>query len=559
MLANRFNPQIENRIMLTYTPKNRQAFEAKREYPWLLMLLVFAWLWPGVFSHDLWNPQEPQLYAVIQESRHLMLPTLLGEPHFQAAPVYVWLAGAMQDILSPRITDAYSASRFATVLFMTLGLVAHGMAGYRFLGKSFGRSVVLILIGSAGLLTLGHFLGTMSVAFAAMGLAAWAWSVAHRQVVLASFLFGLAILFLGQSMGWLISGCLLVLACVLCLFSVWRNVHYLVMLLGALAWALPLFAWQMIVLMKLNPAAWQQYWQFHIFGAFGGVANIQAAWQGAYYAKNALWFAFPAYPLAIWGLYKLRGRLLQSRWAVWSVAWLVVFGAVLLANPQAYRDNLVIILTPLAILGAAHLDDLRRGVAAFLNWFGIMAFGALSLFLWLGFVAMNYGFPAKLAERAAYFSPFYTRDIDIMPMIVASLFTPAWLFAITRKRIRGRQAISNWASGMTLAWALLLTLFLPWLDAAKSYRPIVQQMEMALQQKSPSPVSCIHIAPEHLTAHLAWREYSSLKIETQPEKCHYQLIQLKQISKIDALPENQIVWHGRRPRQKHELFVLLKK
>ena len=93
---------------------------------------------------------------------------------------------------------------------------------------------------------------------------------------------------------------------------------------------------------------------------------------------------------------------------------------------------------------------------------------------------MNYGIPAKLAERAAYFSPYYTRDIDPMPIIVALLFTPMWLIAITRKNIRGRQAVTNWAAGITLVWALLMTLFLPWIDAAKSHRPIVQQMQNSL-------------------------------------------------------------------------------
>lgn len=82
-----------------------------------------------------------------------------------------------------------------------------------------------------------------------------------------------------------------------------------------------------------------------------------------------------------------------------------------------------------------------------------------AVFLWIGFVAMNYGFPVKLAERAAYFSPYYTRDINTMPMIVAIVFTPMWFIAITRRHIRGRQAVTNWAAGMTLVWALLMTLF----------------------------------------------------------------------------------------------------
>ena len=238
---------------------------------------------------------------------------------------------------------------------------------------------------------------------------------------------------------------------------------------------------------------------------------------------------------------------------------MVIFLALLAVNPQSYQDNLIVILPAVAIFGAAQLDNLRRGVAAFLNWFGIMLFGLMAAFLWVGFVAMNYGFPAKLAERAAYFSPFYTRDIDIMPMVVAILFTPAWIFAITRKRIRGRQAISNWASGMTLVWALLLTLFLPWLDATKSYRPVVQQMEAKLPDALIT--DCVYIAPQHTMARLAWHEYSSMKTisDDSGKYCVYELIQYQQDSDLKNINPQNIIWQGKRPRQKMEMFALVKR
>ena len=44
--------------MLTYTPKPVTAVPRTNEYPWLLLLLVLIWLWPGVFQHDLWKPGE---------------------------------------------------------------------------------------------------------------------------------------------------------------------------------------------------------------------------------------------------------------------------------------------------------------------------------------------------------------------------------------------------------------------------------------------------------------------------------------------------------------------
>ena len=135
--------------MLTYTPKPVTAVPRTNEYPWLLLLLVLIWLWPGVFQHDLWKPGELGVIQAVDEmaANPRWLPTLYGEPYFGVSPVYIHTAAFFRRLLSPWLTDAYSAARFASVLFGSIGLFGAGMAGYRFLGRHHGRSVVLILIG----------------------------------------------------------------------------------------------------------------------------------------------------------------------------------------------------------------------------------------------------------------------------------------------------------------------------------------------------------------------------------------------------------------------------
>ncbi|WP_230368889.1 hypothetical protein [Paludibacterium denitrificans] len=49
------------------------------------------------------------------------------------------------------------------------------------------------------------------------------------------------------------------------------------------------------------------------------------------------------------------------------------------------------LLLPLSVLAAVELDQLRRGAAAFLNWFGLMTFGFFGLLIWAGWAAMNFG------------------------------------------------------------------------------------------------------------------------------------------------------------------------
>ena len=548
--------------MLTYTPPDPRRPQKTHEKPWLLLLMAFAWLWPGVFSHDLWNPAEPSLFTASESMKNggsLLVAQIFGQPDFTISPAFLWAATAFQTLFSPWAADTYDAARFAGVVFTAIGLTACGFAGFNFLGRHHGRSVVLILIGSIGLLPIAHFLNPMSAAFAAFGLILCGFSLAHRRVIIAILLLCGGWVLLSLSSGYLLTAAMMFLALALSFHSTWQSKRYLLTLIGAIVVSLPLLILYPLVLSKTNPEWFDIWFNHYSLGVFGGFHQIQTAFNLPYYLKNLLWFALPAWPLAAWTL--SRTRIHDKNWGILSLSWLVIMTALLAINPQRLQDNLVWLLPPLALLGAAQLDGLRRGAVAFINWFGIMAFGLIAVFLWLGFFAMNYGWPAKLAERAAYFSPYYIPDIDPIPMAVALLFTPLWLWAITRKNIRGRQAVTNWAAGVTLAWALLMTLFLPWLNAAKSHAPVVHQMEAALsselKQKLSDGLECISIDGQDQRTRIAWTQYSHIKTTTDNPSCRYRLI--RQAANVGAPSGWQTLWQGARPRNKAETFLLLEK
>lgn len=547
--------------MLTYTPHSSQTQpENIGEYPWALLLMVFAWLWPGVFSHDAWNPGEPQLFQVVAQfaQQASWQPMLFEQPYFEVAPIYVWVAATLKALLSPWAVDEFAAVRLTSVLFTVVGLLGSGMAGFRLLGQHQGRSVVLILIGSVGLLPIAHFVHGFSVLFAAVGLILWALAIIQKQLGLSAILCASGLVLLMQAAGLLLPLAVLLVVGCLMWHPLWQSNRLRLFLSGSLAIGLPLMAIYPLALRVMQPEQFALYVHQHLWGVWGGNQNVQAGFALFYFAEHLMWFAFPALPLAIWTA--TRTHLWQERYGVLLCIWLAVMSVVLSTMPDTNQDYLLLLLVPLAILGAAQLDSLRRGAAAFLNWFGIMTFGLAAVFLWVGFVAMNFGFPAKLAQRAAYFSPYYTRDLDVLPIVFAVLFFVVWLFAINRRRIRGRQAVTNWAAGVTLVWALLMTLFLPWLDAAKSYRPVVQEMQHQLPENIRASwvdnQECLFIAPDDTVTRIAWLQYSTLKFHTDTAvSCRYQL---QHISTDFRLPEQaHIVWQGHRPRSKEEVFALI--
>ena len=167
--------------MLTYTPPDSRKPAKTYEKPWLLLLMVFAWLWPGVFSHDLWNPAEPVVFTALESLRHGASPLVadvLGQADFKIPPVYLWTAAAFQNLLSPWAADAYSAARFASVFFTAAGFACCGFAGFNLLGRPHGRRVVLILAGCVGLLSLAHVPSGLSVPVAAMSMTLYGSSLA---------------------------------------------------------------------------------------------------------------------------------------------------------------------------------------------------------------------------------------------------------------------------------------------------------------------------------------------------------------------------------------------
>ena len=109
-----------------------------------------------------------------------------------------------------------------------------------------------------------------------------------------------------------------------------------------------------------------------------------------------------------------------------------------------------------------------------------------------------------------------------------------------------------------------MTLFLPWLDAAKSYRPVVMQFEASLHpntlQRLQSGGDCLYInAQDNKSGVLAWQAYSSVKINIEDaHSCHYRLLQLK-AGDAQVAGGWQVLWQGHRPREDYEHFVLVHK
>lgn len=545
--------------MLTYSDSRLQRLPEAREKPWLLLLLTFVWLWPGILGHTPWKPDEPYVTAVVQQmlhGGHWWLPQIEEQVYLDNGPLYYWVSMLFVQLLSPWLLPVHDAARLATPLFMALGLAFAGGVGRELLGRRHGRSVVLILIGCFGLIVTGHEMNPIVAAFAGYAGVFYALVLSLRSPALAGALLGgsTVVLFLASSL----LPVMLVWSVALFLpaFAAWRNKGYAITLIMALLVAIPLAGVWPLALSRGAPHVFELWWQGYALGPLNGFGRIGLFHEFGYYPKLMLWYAMPAWPLAAWALWK--NRRYDTPQLQLPLLFFTVILLLLTFSDRSSGEDAMPLLLPLAVLAALELDSLKRTAAAFLNWFGLMTFGLFSLLVWLGWVALNFGWPAGLAARRDYFTPFYEPQVSLPAVVLAVLACAFWLWAVTRRNLRGRQAVTNWAAGLTLLWGLLLTLWLPALDAAKSYQPVVARMVASMPQRD----VCVAVDRNLMLTRISWLYYADMRLQPyapgQPVPCDWVLVVR---SRDEAMAHEGWIlhWQGGRPRDKHEIYGLFRR
>jgi 4-amino-4-deoxy-L-arabinose transferase-like glycosyltransferase len=236
----------------------------------------------------------------------------------------------------------------------------------------------------------------------------------------------------------------------------------------SVAWWLALAAW----VLALGVAVW-----------VGGLRlpEVATAWGNLpwdSWARLLLWFTWPAWPLALWTLWRWRHQWLQPHLALPLWAVLVVVAHTTLAQE---RDRALLLALPaFAALAAFALPTLRRSVSSLIDWFTLLFFSFCALVIWVIWFAMMTGVPAKPAANVARLAPGFVPEFSLLLFLLGAAATLAWLWLVAWRVGRHREAI--WkslvlpAAGATLCWLLLMTLWLPLLDFGRSYGPISRRI-----------------------------------------------------------------------------------
>jgi len=468
------------------------AQSAVRRLPRLaLLLFCAAYVLPGFIGREPWKNADIMSFGYMFELARghasWLRPELLGQPpEFEALLPY-W-AGALAMKIAPAWVPPDFAARvpFIALLVLTLLATWYGVyylartpgaqpVPFAFGGEArptdYARAIadggLLALVACLGLAQLSHEttpavaqLGFTALTF--YGLAALPYRLGAAFVSLAAGLVGLGL------SGAPAMGSLFALGGAVLLFADAPE--------DAASDARGRRGAAIVVSVALGAAvvaAAFDMWEWRLSRLpFGATRD----WQSI--GRLLVWFTWPAWPLALWTIWRWRRQL--GRRHVALPLWFAVVGvltSVLSPNPDR---ALLLSLPALATLAAFALPTFDRSVAALIDWFTLLFFSGCALVIWVMWISLQTGVPAKPAANVARLAPGFVPAFSLVPFLVALGATLAWVALVRWRTARSRHAM--WkslvlpAGGAALGWLLVMTLWLPVLDYARSYAPLVRRV-----------------------------------------------------------------------------------
>ncbi len=536
-----------------------------------LVLLCAGYVIAGFVGREPWKSADMMalghMLELVSGASSWWLPQIMGMSDRPAALLPYWL-GAWAIQLSPSWLSPAAASRIPFVLLLGLTLALTWYATYFLARRPEAQPVTFAFGGEAQPADYARALADAALlaVIACLGLA----QLSHETTPALAQLGSVAAAYFGMAALTYRPVTASVLLCLGLLGLTLSGAPALSVLLAAIHLALRLGAGY-----RAEPS--ERGWSRHSIGV-GVLALLLVvivataldlwAWrmrspelvaqEARSFIRLVLWFTWPAWPLAVWSVWRWKHHLSTFHIGLPSSIVLLILGATALSGGS--DRTLLLALPALATMAAFALPTLQRSVSAFIDWFTMLFFSGSALVIWLYWAAMQTGAPRRMAASVAKLTPGFEPSFDLLPFLLALLASLAWVWLVKWRVGRNRSAI--WkslvlpASGAALCWFLLMTLWLPMLDFARSYQPLVRRVSSIMGQ--PVCVQAHGLTPGQIAA---FRYHGRVEIKPAERlaRCPWLLVDADDRASLDQAIDPAL-WRSRgvfrRPSDKNEDVML---
>ncbi|MDF3848821.1 ArnT family glycosyltransferase [Achromobacter denitrificans] len=568
---------------LSFSTPARLTSVATAKLPRLILLgLLLAYIVAGLFMRDPWKTDDAvglatMITAIREGGITWLLPQVGLLAHAEEGPLITWVGAICIWLFGPFIGDI-TAGRLPNLLWFAitttsvwygtyllgrraeaqpLALPFGGEPEPRDYGRMLADAALLLLLATVGILQRTHETTVVPAIMAWQALAFYSLARSVDRPFTGCTTLGIALAASFLTRGWV--GAIPIMVGALLAFyprgQLWRCRRWLpwaalVTLVLILAWWIPA---------SQSSEYWIRNWKIWNLSSFAA-----PNWHDMGRTLRDLpWYLWPTWPLALLAIWRWRSWIYAPH--IWlPLALLVCSALVLFGLEEATDSEYVLLAVPCAVLAAFSLPTLRRGVVNTLDWFAVMCFSLTAATVWLGWVALHFHWPAQISRNIARQTTGYEPVISWVAFALALVFTLAWIaLVVWRLRVKPqalwRGTVLS-AGGLTVTWILLVLLWQPAVDYARSYRTVSGQLAQALEQNV-RPGECVRGLSLGSGQRASFLIFNNLTF-TFDAKCTLILQQTSNQSLRDntaAYSEGaDVLWQGGRRADRQEVFRLLR-
>jgi len=570
----------------------------------LLWGLILLYILPGLFARTPWKPDDAagfgQSFTLSQLPFSEWAMSLIGDRMYvEGGLLSAWLAGLFGKLaLAVDLPHNWldDAMRLGNVFWMILAGWAIWNTTYRLakrvelqpedpLGTAptrvdYARAVadasVLCFLGTLGLLVRSHMQVPEIAELAGISIMLLGAVRSLDRPIGAGWMLGAGIAIAFFARGW--AHCLPFLLLLLVSSMTHSSLRFGLlrrMTRAAAVFAIPFAIWFFWLMSQKNGELWWNAWnewnvrRFLILDPTQSFDLVKLVIT----LKTLTWFLWPILPMACWTIWRYRKALTEPSIRIPLAGGAAGVVVLLITNP-ADEANYFPLLAPLSVLAAIGLSTMKRGLISLIDWFAVLWFTFAAVLVWLGWTAATFGFPAKIAANFEKLSPGYVPDVIGLELALAFLASIAWIRLIVWRTASGSRAL--WrpmvltTGGVILLWLLMMTLWIPRIDYAKSFKSLGDAITRSvLDHQSAVGRECV------ADYNLGYAQRATLQYHAKVDfirkgqfkeasECEYLLLQddTRQSLKIKVDFESkaserwELIWTGNRNSDRHEFFFL---